>query len=39
LRISARNEYDLALGVESEVGRIDVRIDLQTCIGSSEPDL
>jgi hypothetical protein len=38
-RIPARNEYDLALGVESEAGKIDVGIDLSTCIGSSEPDL
>jgi hypothetical protein len=25
--------------VESEVGEIDVKIDLSTCIGSSDPDL
>jgi hypothetical protein len=37
--IRARNEYDLALGVVSEAGEIDVRIDLSTGIGSSEPDL
>jgi hypothetical protein len=38
-RIRSRNEYDLALGVESEAGKIDVTIDLSTGIGSSEPDL
>jgi hypothetical protein len=38
-RTGAHNECDLALGVQSEAGKIDVRIDLSTGIGSSDPDL
>ena len=35
----AHNEYDLALGVESEVGKVDAKINLSSSIGSSDPNL